>query len=145
MAEGTVQNIDIGAPAADVYRVAAELADYPTWAQGVKTVQVLESDAAGLPLRASFVVDAMMKEITYELRYTHDVPNLMTWEAVPGPDIKEMQGSYKFTEDDGVTSVVYALRVDPSFPVPGFIRRQAEKTLVGVALRGLKRQVENSP
>ena len=84
----------------------------------------------------------MMKEITYELEYEHEAPNLMTWEAIPGPDIKEMQGSYKFTETDGVTSVVYALRVDPSFPVPGFIRRQAEKTLVGVALRGLKRQVE---
>jgi len=144
MAEGTVQSIEIAADAATIYAIAADLGAYPDWAEGVRSVSVSEADADDLPLRAEFVVDAMMKKITYELEYDHDAPNLMSWTAIPGPDIKMMQGSYELTEHDSGTSVVYALKVDPSFPVPGFIRRQAEKTLVNIALRGLKNRAEES-
>lgn len=142
MAEGTVQRIVIAADAATIYEVAADLESYPDWAEGVRSVTISETDAAGRPLSAEFVVDAMMKKITYELQYEHDDPNLMSWSAVPGSDIKMMQGSYELTEADGMTTVVYALKVDPAFSVPGFIRRQAEKTLVNIALRGLKNRVE---
>ena len=37
---------------------------------------------------------------------------------------------------------MYALRVIPSFDIPGFLRRQAEKQLVGTALRGLRKRVQ---
>ncbi len=144
MSEGTVQNIDISAPIQLVYDVAADLSLYPDWAQSVKAVDVLETDDGGLPNRASFRVDAMLKEISYELVYKHDVPNLMSWTAVPGPDIEAMEGSYEFTEtDDGGTSVVYALQVETTLVLPGFLRKQAEKTLVSTALRGLKRRAES--
>lgn len=145
MAEGTVQRMEIDADASDIYAIAADLAAYPQWAQGVKSVEVHDVGDDGLPMKASFNVDAMMKEIHYTLEYTHDVPNLMTWHAIPGDDIREMQGSYEFTDNgDGTTTVVYALRVDPTFSVPGFIRRQAEKTLIGIALRGLKSATEGA-
>ena len=143
MAEGTVQRMDIDADAADIYAIAADLAAYPAWAQGVKAVEILEVDEIGQPIKATFQVDAMMKEITYTLEYVHDAPNLMSWNAIPGDDIREMQGSYEFTDNgNGTTTVVYALKVDPAFSVPGFIRRQAEKTLIGIALRGLKQATE---
>lgn len=142
MAEGTVQSIEIAADAATIYAVAADLAAYPEWAEGVRSVEIHELGEDGLPHRAGFVVDAMMKKISYELVYAHDAPHLMSWSATPGPDIKMMQGSYELTEGDGTTQVVYALKVDPAFPVPGFIRRQAEKTLVNIALRGLKHRAE---
>jgi uncharacterized membrane protein len=142
MTEGTVQRMDIDAGAAEIYAVAADLASYTDWAQGVKSVEILETNDEGLPTKATFKVDAMMKEITYTLDYEHDVPHLMTWTAIPGDDIREMQGSYEFTDNGIGTSVVYALRVDPTFSVPGFIRRQAEKTLIGIALRGLKQATE---
>lgn len=144
MSEGTVQNIDISAPIQLVYDVAADLSLYPDWAQSVKAVDVLETDDDGLPNRASFRVDAMLKEINYELVYEHEVPNLMSWTAVPGPDIEAMKGSYEFTAtDDGGTSVVYALQVETTLVIPGFLRKQAEKTLVSTALRGLKRRAES--
>ncbi len=64
-------------------------------------------------------------------------------EAEPGPDLKELEGSYVFNEvADGRTEVVYGLKVEPSFTIPGFLRRQAEKQLVGTALRGLRKRVE---
>ena len=69
--------------------------------------------------------------------------NGFSWSAEPGDDITAMDGSYQFNElDDGGTEVLYALRVDPAFSLPGFLRRQAEKQIVSSALRGLKRRAE---
>lgn len=143
MAEGTVETIEIKASPAEVFAVAADLASYPEWATGVKEIEVLEKDKKGRAQRARFVVDGMIKEITYVLRYTYNEPNEMMWEAEPGPDLKELEGSYVFNEvGEGRTEVVYGLKVEPSFTIPGFLRRQAEKQLVGTALRGLRKRVE---
>ncbi len=143
MAEGTVQNIEISAPADVIYRIAADVADYPNWATGVREVEVLETTDDDLPARASFVVDGMTKKISYELVYTHEAPDRMSWTAIPGDDIAEMEGSYEMKAiDDATTSVYYLLRVTPSFTIPGFLRRQAEKQIVSAALRGLKKQAE---
>jgi uncharacterized membrane protein len=142
--EGTVQSIEVSAPAERVLEIAIDLASYPEWATGVKQVDVLESDEEGRPTRVAFVTDAMIKEISYVLRYRYDLANGFSWEAEPGSDIKAMDGSYRFNElDTGGTEVLYALRVEPAFTVPGFLRRQAEKQIVSSALRGLKKRAES--
>jgi uncharacterized membrane protein len=143
MPEGTVETIEIKASPAEVFSVASDLDSYPQWATGVKEVEVLEKDERGRAHRARFVIDGMIKEITYTLVYAYDEPNEMTWEAEPGPDLKELEGSYVFREvGEGRTEVVYGLKVEPSFTIPGFLRKQAEKQLVGTALRGLRKRVE---
>ena len=144
MTEGTVESIEIKGTPAEVFAVAADLAAYTEWATGVKEIEILETDNAGRAHRARFVIDGMVKEITYTLVYTYDEPSSMRWEAEPGPDLKELEGSYVFNEvADGRTEVVYGLKVEPSFTIPGFLRRQAEKQLVGTALRGLRKRVES--
>ncbi len=141
--EGTVQSIEVSAPPQLVYETALDLEAYPDWATGVKQVEVLEEDDLGRPSRASFVADAMIKEISYTLRYSYELANGFSWVAEPGDDITAMDGSYEFNPlDDGGTEVLYALRVDPAFKVPGFLRRQAEKQIVSSALRGLKKRAE---
>lgn len=143
MPDGTVDSIEIKASPAEVFAVAADLDSYPEWATGVKEIEVLEKDEKGRAHRARFVIDGMVKEITYILRYTYQEPNEIRWEAEPGDDLKELEGSYVFNElADGRTEVVYGLKVEPSFTIPGFLRRQAEKQLVGTALRGLRKRVE---
>jgi uncharacterized membrane protein len=141
--EGTVQSIEVSAPPQLVYEVALDLESYPEWATGVKSVDVAEEDEHGRPVRADFRADAMVKEINYTLVYRYDMENGFSWSAEPGEDITAMDGSYQFNElDDGGTEVLYALRVDPAFSLPGFLRRQAEKQIVSSALRGLKRRAE---
>ena len=143
MAEGAVQRIEISAPPRDVFAVLADLPTYPEWITAMRTVEVTSEFEDGLAAQARFEVDAMVKVISYELEYEYDVPNRISWTALPGDDITEMEGSYELHQlDDGCTKVVYALKVDYSFPLPGFLRRQAEKQLVGTALRGLKKRVE---
>ncbi len=144
MADSTVQSIEIDASPAEVFSVAADLATYPDWATGVRSVEVQETTPDGKAQKAAFVVDGMVKEISYELVYTYDEPASISWKAIPGPDIKEMDGSYTFNDlGDGRTEVVYALRAETAFTIPGFLRRQVEKQIVTTALRGLRKRVES--
>lgn len=142
MTESTVQSIEIDAPAMACFEVAADIESYPEWAAGVKSVEILERDAEGRAQRAAFVLEGFVKEVSYELVYDYDPPDRMSWRADPSPDIEMLEGSYAFTESDGVTEVVYALSVLPTFTLPGFIRRQAEKQIVTTALRGLRQRVQ---
>lgn len=145
MAESTVQTIEIDATAAECFAAAADLTSYPEWATGVKSVEILETDTQGRATKATFVVDGMVKEITYTLEYRYDPPNSIEWDAIPGDDINQMTGSYRFVEvGEGRTEVVYALRADPAFTIPGFLRRQVEKQIVTTALRGLRKRVEGA-
>lgn len=144
MAESTVQTIEIDAAPEACFAVAADLASYPEWATGVRQVEILEVDAEGRAHRASYVVDGMVKEISYVLEYSYEEPSSISWKAIPGDDIKEMDGSYTFNDaGEGRTEVVYALRAEPAFSIPGFLRRQVEKQIVTTALRGLRKRVES--
>ena len=42
-----------------------------------------------------------------------------------------------------MTEVTYEMAIDPGFPVPGFLKRQAEKQIVKGALEDLKKRVES--
>jgi ribosome-associated toxin RatA of RatAB toxin-antitoxin module len=142
--EGTVQRIEVSADPQYVYEVALDLEAYPDWAGGVKSVEVTQEDELGRPVTADFVVDGMIKEISYTLAYDYEMDNGFSWRAEPNSDLRALEGRYEFNElEDGGTEVVYALRVDPAFTVPGFLRRQAEKQIVGTALRGLKKRAED--
>ena len=143
--EGTVQSIEVSADAQTIYEVALDLDAYPEWATGVKEVDIESEDEYGRPVRVSFVADAMIKEISYTLLYRYDLDTGFSWSADPGDDITAMEGSYRFNEmEEGGTEVLYALKVEPAFTVPGFLRRQAEKQIVSNALRGLKKRAEAS-
>ena len=136
-----MQTIEIDASPQECFEVAADLGAYPEWATEVRRVDIHERDIEGRPSRATLTVDAMVRQVTVTFRYNYDSSS-MSWNAESGSDIEELDGSYEFNPVDGGTLVVYALRVVPAFNIPGFLRRQAEKQLVGTALRGLRKRVE---
>lgn len=143
--EGTVQRVEVSAEPQHVYEVALDIEAYPSWADGVRSVAIVEEDEYGRPLKADFVVDAMVREVAYTLAYDYDYDNGFAWSAIPNDDIKLLEGRYEFNElESDDTEVVYALRVEPAFTLPGFLRKQAEKQIVGTALRGLKKRAEAS-
>ncbi len=142
--EATIRATESSASAERLFEVAADVAAYPEWADGVKEVEILSTDEEGRALRARFVVAAMISEITYVLAYSYQYPNQISWVAEPGADIEAMEGSYTFEPlEGGGTQVVYALAVRPAFRIPGFLRGQAERHIVTTALRGLKRKAES--
>lgn len=145
MAASTVQSIEIDASPADCFAVASDIGSYPNWATGIRAIDILDTNSEGRVSRAHFTIDGMVKEISYILVYDYQEPHRISWSAEPGEDLDLMEGSYSFNEiDESKTEVVYALRAEPAFTIPGFLRRQVEKQIVGTALRGLRRQVEDN-
>ena len=140
--EGTVRSAVSSASAERLFEVACDVAAYPEWATAVKEVEVLATDEAGRVAQARFVVEALISEISYVLNYTYESPTSITWQAEPGDDIRSMEGSYRFEDADGGTEVMYALKVEPAFKVPGFLRDRAERQIVSTALRELRKRAE---
>ncbi len=144
MADRTESSIVISAPRDRVMGVIADIASYPEWSDGVKTVEILSEFEDGRPGDARFVVDAGAIKDTYELEYDWaDDNSSVTWKLTKGQMMKALDGAYELTDNgDGTTTVVYKLAVDVSIPMIGLIRRKAEKVIVDTALKGLKDRVE---
>lgn len=144
MADRTESSIVISAPRDRVMGVIADIASYPQWSDGVKSVEILSEFEDGRPGDARFVVDAGAIKDTYELEYDWaDDNSSVTWKLTKGQMMKALDGAYELTDNgDGTTTVVYKLAVDVSIPMIGLIRRKAEKVIVDTALKGLKDRVE---
>ena len=143
MAETVSDNIDVAAPAEEIFAVATDFEAYPEWNANIKKVEVKETDEEGRATKVWYQVDAKIKTVTYTLAYDYsDAPESFSWSLVDG-DVKELSGSYRFDEFDDLTEVQYETRLDPGFPIPSFLKRQGEKQIVKGALADLKKRVES--
>jgi uncharacterized membrane protein len=142
MAEKVKDSIDIEATAEEIFEVAKDFESYPEWNANIKKVEIKETDDQGRPSLVWFEVDAKVKTVRYTLEYDYtDAPQGFSWDLVDG-DVKELTGGYFFDEFDDVTDVSYELAIDPGFPLPGMLKRQAEKQIMKGALADLKKRVE---
>lgn len=142
MAEHGTATIDIDASAEDLFDIVVDLERYPDWVRGMKQVEIHEVNDEGYPARATMTVDAGVKTFTYTLAYQFDPPNLLSWTSESG-DIRQIDGSYAFAvNDDGGTTVIYELTIDPGFRIPGIMLRKAQRAIMSSALDGLKAHAE---
>jgi ribosome-associated toxin RatA of RatAB toxin-antitoxin module len=143
MADAVRDNIDINASAEDIFGVATDLESYPEWNANIKRVEVKARTEDGLPSEVWMEVDAKLKIISYTIGYDYtNAPQSFSWSLIEG-EVKELEGSYKFDEFDDVTEVTYEMKVDPGFPIPKLLKRQAEKQIARGALEDLKKRVES--
>ena len=143
MAASTSSRIVIDAPRADVMAVIADFAAYPQWASAVRVAQTLAQDASGRASRVRFTLDAGMIKDTYVLGYDWDGDAGVRWRlAEAGSVISGMSGGYALAERAGGTEATYDLTVDLRIPMPGLLKRRAEKTIIDTALKGLKNRAE---
>jgi uncharacterized membrane protein len=134
--------IDIQASLQQVFGVAIDLEAYPEWNDAIKRVEVRATDENGYPTEVWMEVDAKLKVVTYTLAYDYtNAPESFSWSLIDG-EVKELEGSYRFDEFDDVTEVTYEMKVDPGFPIPKLLKRQAEKQIARGALEDLKKRVE---
>lgn len=141
MAESGSASIEIAASAAEILDVVCDVESYPDWMEAFHKAAILETDGKGRPVKAEFTVDARIKTVDYVLAYKYPKGGV-AWELVEG-DVREIEGSYTFESSDrGITKVTYSYSIDPGFPMPGFLRRQAVKMMVSSALNDLKKRVE---
>ena len=144
MVERVKDSIDIEATAEEILEVATDFDSYPDWNANIKKVEIKETDEDGWPTQVWFEVDAKVKTVRYTLEYDYsNAPESFSWDLLEG-DVKSLSGSYRFDEFEDVTDVTYELSIDPGFPIPGFMKRQAEKQIMSSALKDLKKRVEGA-
>jgi hypothetical protein len=135
--------VQIAASPSLCFGIAADFEEYPTWADDVKSVAVLERDADGRATRVEYHAAALGRSVRYVLAYDFaDAPRAFSWSLVEGDLVRAIDGRYEFAPCDGGTVVTYDLRVDLAMPLPGIIKRKAAGMITGTALQGLKRVAE---
>ena len=134
----------------DPEAVMAEILDfdsYTEWSKEIKKVEVLERDSKKRGKVVDFVIDAGFAKAEYTLDYTYlDKTEGVTWVTTASKGaIKSMTGEYLLEgAGAGKTKVTYRMTMELGVPLPGFLKRQGEKKVIDVALKGLKQRVESN-
>lgn len=143
MAEQTEGDIEVEASPAEVMEVITDYEAYPEWASGVRKTQVVKKDSEGRASEVAFEVSQMGVSAAYTLAYRYSDEGVSwTTEAASGA-VKDISGQYVLEPSGQGTKVTYRTTVEPAIPMMGFMKRQAEKTIIGTALGGLKKRVES--
>ncbi|MBO0775266.1 MAG: SRPBCC family protein [Actinobacteria bacterium] len=143
MADTATASITVAAPPAAIMAVIGDFAAYPEWASGVRAADVVARDSGGLASRVRFQLDAGPVKDAYVLGYRWDGTAGVRWDlAEPGTVVSGMTGGYELAEQGADTKVTYHLAVDIRIPMPGILKRRAEKMIIDAALKGLKKRAE---
>ncbi len=139
MAETATESIIIAAPLDDVWAIATDLSNYPTWTHDVKDVVITSSDADGRPAQVEFRTSALGRSTHYTLAYDYSgAPNVLAWTMVKGDIQRSIDGAFRFlATPEGGTHVQYDLAIELVVPLPGFVKRRAERRILN-AIRELK-------
>jgi hypothetical protein len=143
MADESTQSIVVAAPPEKIMAVIADFPAYPEWAKAVKQTEVLETGADGNAEQVRFTLDAGPFKDVYTLAYDWAPDGLsVTWTLVKGQMQRAQNGSYRLSPEEGETRVTYTLSVQLAVPMIGLFRRKAEKMIMDIALKELKRRAE---
>lgn len=144
MADQTQGSIEIQADAATVMAEIADYESYPEWSNEIRKVEVRERDGEGRGKHVYYEVSNGPLKANYVLDYTYK-PNDggVSWTFVEGHNIRDLRGEYLLEPAGGATKVTYRMKVDTPIPMLGFMKRQIEKRIIDVALKGLKKRVES--
>jgi carbon monoxide dehydrogenase subunit G len=144
MPDASTQSITIDADPADVMAVIADFANYPEWTGSVKTAEVLAVGPDGRATRVAFTLDAGIVRDQYELSYVWTDDRRVEWQLREGQMMRAQQGSYELRSDgERRTYVTYSLTVDLVIPMLGLLKRKAERVVMDIALKELKKRVES--
>ncbi|MGH2690883.1 MAG: SRPBCC family protein [Actinomycetota bacterium] len=144
MAEQTQGTIEIEASPAEIMKTIADFDAYPDWVDGIKSAEIVKRGTDARPAEVAFQFSAMGFTATYTLRYEYEPDDRgMRWTTVEASGaVKDVEGAYELDPLNGDTEVTYRLAVELGVPVPGFLKRQADKRAIKTALEGLKKRVD---
>ena len=143
MAETATETITIAAPPEKVWEIATDIERYPVWTQDVKDVVVTSRDDEGRPSEVEFRTSALGRSTHYTLSYDYsDAPGTLAWSMVKGDIERSIDGAFIFEPlPDGTTHVQYDLAIELVMPLPGFVKRRAERRILN-AIKELKAYAE---
>jgi ribosome-associated toxin RatA of RatAB toxin-antitoxin module len=145
MTDTSTQSIAIDATPDRIAEVICDFARYPEWVSAVKSVEIVEEYEDGYASQVRFGLDAgvVADEYTLQYEYAEDISRIEWHLVAPSRMQKRQDGSYDIVaNEDGTSTVTYSLSVDLSVAMLGMFKRKAEKAIMDMALKDLKRRVE---
>jgi uncharacterized membrane protein len=144
MGNSTTSSITVAAPRTEVMDVIADFPAYPQWAGALRSAEVLETGPGGRASKVRFGLDAGVIRDSYVLAYSWDGDRQVSWQlAEAGAVVTEMTGGYRLSDAGSGAEVGYELTVDVRIPLPGLLKRKAERMIIDTALKGLKARAES--
>ena len=140
------RTVEIDAPIDEVFAIAVDLDNTPSWQASMRTVKVLERYEDGNAKVADVESDAKIRTVKNRLRFSSKRPSRIDWVLEKG-DTKALRGSWDFEAlDTERTRATFSLAVDPGRVLGMLLRGPAESKardfLLGDAAEGLKRKAE---
>jgi uncharacterized membrane protein len=115
---------------------------FPEWQRAVKSVEVVKRDRSGRGRDIAFEIDAKVRTIHYQLRYSYEPPHRIAWEYLGG-DVKDVDGEMVLEDrGDGTTLATYSLALDPGVWLPGPLQKVLNDQVMKGSVEDLKRRVE---
>lgn len=148
MSDRATERTIIRETAEGIFAVIADYDSYPKWATHIKEVEVQRVDDDGRAGLVAYRAAAMGRSAAYVLEYFYGTnPLRVSWRLAQGDLVRRLDGRYVLSplEDDAAgprTEVTYELEVEVSMPMPGFVRRRAETSILRTALEELRLWIE---
>lgn len=141
------RTVEIDAPIARCFDIAADIEHAPKWQGSLKDVEVLSKDGDGRADMVETESDAKVKHVKSRLRFSYIEPTRIEWVQEKG-ETKSLKGWWELEDLGGDrTRATYALEVDPGRMLGLLLRGPVEGAvrdfLLGGAADGLKREAES--
>jgi carbon monoxide dehydrogenase subunit G len=144
VAERAEGSIEIEAAPEEILEVIADFESYPEWVDGIRSARVKARDDDGRGTEVGYEFSAMGFTASYTLRYAYaEADTGVSWTTVEAAGaVRDVTGEYVLDPLNGDTEVTYWLAVELNVPLPGFLKRRADRAAIRTALEGLKKRVE---
>ncbi|HET8561344.1 MAG TPA: SRPBCC family protein [Marmoricola sp.] len=134
------RTVVVAAPYTQVLATIRDVASQVDWIPEIRSVEVLESDARGRPLRARLKASATVGTDEYTLAYEYPAHGL-SWTMLEGKLQTGQEGRFALAKGGPThTEVSYRLTIHHNLPLPGFVRRRVIQGLVDDTLGGLQQR-----
>lgn len=144
MADFSSNSLSIDAPASEVIAVLTDLEKYPEWSSSIKSVEVLDRDGEGRPLKVKVKVEAGPLKDSATLNYDYSkLPTEISFSLEDANLLTAMGGGFAVKDNgDDTCTVTYSLGVEIAMPIPDMMRRKQELSTIDAALGQLKKKIE---
>lgn len=139
------RTLEINASPQKCFDTICDFESYPEWQKSIKQAQILDRED-GRPLIVEYHLDAILKTISYSLRYSYqdqDPTNMVLEWTYVGGDLKNIAGIYTFKElAPEKTHATFSLDIDIGKWVPKPILKTFKEITMKESIESLKKRTE---
>ena len=143
MAVDCAGDVNVEAPPAASFALAADLERWAEWARDLERVEVLERRPDGRPGRVRMVADLFGKEFDAVIDFHYDKePGELRFSLVEAGKLAVLDGSFRFDPAGGGTRMSYRLHMVLVKPKAPRIERMVSRKIDTALSRDLRRHIE---